>query len=106
MNEMINKKNKSANREGYHSNKEMTKENYDNFINIQEDRIKKGDFIYDNNEKNKEDKNMNNDNSSEKQIIKPKNAVLKSQEIVRQNNLNKFIVNENDNDKNNEIKED
>ena len=106
MNEMINKKNKSANREGYESNKEMTKENYDNFINIQEDRIKKGDFIYDNNEKNKEDKNMNNDNSFEKQIIKPKNAVLKNQEIVRQNNLNKFLVNENDNDKNNEIKKD
>ena len=106
MNEMINKKNKSANREGYESNKEMTKENYDNFINIQEDRIKKGDFIYDNNEKNKEDKNMNNENSFEKQIIKPKNAVLKNQEIVRQNNLNKFLVNENDNDKNNEIKKD
>ena len=105
-NEMVIKKNKSTNREDNESNKEMTKEIYDNFIITQEDRIKKGDFIFDNKEKNKEDKKQDYDSSFEKQIIKPKNAVLKNQEIVRQNNLNKFLVNENDNDKNNEIKKD
>ena len=105
MNEMINKKNKSANREGYHSNKEMTKENYDNFINIQEDRIKKGDLILDNNQNNKEDKNMENDNSFEKHILSAEKAVFKNKEIVQKNNLNKYLKNENDDDKDNEIKE-
>ena len=83
----------------------MTKENYDNFINIQEDRIKKGDLILDNNQNNKEDKNMENDNSFEKHILSAEKAVLKNKEIVQKNNLNKYLKNENDDDKDNEIKE-
>ena len=106
VNEMVIKKNKSTNREDNESNKEMTKEIYDNFIITQEDRIKKGDFIFDNKEKNKEDKKQDYDSSFEKEIFNAEKAVKKSNEIVNRNNLNKFLIKQNDDDNNYEIKED
>ena len=48
---------------------------------------------------------MENDNSFEKHILSAEKAVLKNKEIVQKNNLNKYLKNENDDDKDNEIKE-
>jgi hypothetical protein len=57
-------------------------------------------------EQNKEDKKQDYDSSFEKEIFNAEKAVKKSNEIVNRNNLNKFLIKQNDDDNNYEIKED
>ena len=92
-----NKKLKNDSRKNSNEKNKMSKEKYDNFINMQEDRIKKGqlEYLFDDSpiKKNNNDNNEMN-NSFQKEMLSAEKTVKKSNDLLKKNNLNKYLKNE------------
>ena len=92
-----NKKLKNDSRKNSNEKNKMSKEKYDNFINMQEDRIKKGqlEYLFDDSpiKKNNNDNNEMN-NSFQKEMLSAEKTVKKSNDLLNKNNLNKYLKNE------------
>ena len=92
-----NKKLKNDSRKNSNEKNEMSKEKYDNFINMQEDRIKKGqlEYLFDDSPiKNNNNNNNEMNNSFQKEMLSAEKTVKKSNDLLKKNNLNKYLKNE------------
>ncbi len=92
-----NKKLKNDSRKNSNEKNEMSKEKYDNFINMQEDRIKKGqlEYLFDDSPiKNNNNDNNEMNNSFQKEMLSAEKTVKKSNDLLKKNNLNKYLKNE------------
>ena len=77
---------------------QISKEEYDNLIKNEEDKIKNGDLDISINSNRKENNIKNN--SFQKEILSAEKAVKKSINIFKENNLNRYLKKKNDNNKN------